>query len=82
MGVPDTKLQNWKAADLISDEKINIFDLCLMKQQLVKTDMFKVTDSHSESVTFFVLKRTVGYGIIVMKIVLLIQLPFEESYEA
>lgn len=36
MGVPDTKLQNWKAADLISDEKINIFDLCLMKQQLVK----------------------------------------------
>lgn len=32
---PDVKLNDWKAADLCEDGKLNVFDLCLMKQELV-----------------------------------------------
>ena len=37
MGKPNTVLMNWKAADLCRDDKLNIFDLCLMKNKLIKT---------------------------------------------
>ena len=33
---PDSDLPNWKAADLIDDDKLDVFDLCVMKQILVK----------------------------------------------
>ncbi len=36
IAVPDTKLANWKAADLLDDEKLNVFDFCLMKKELMK----------------------------------------------
>lgn len=36
LAVPDTHLPNWKAADLCEDDKLNVFDLCLMKQALLE----------------------------------------------
>ncbi len=36
LAVPDTKLANWKAADLCEDDKLNVFDLCLMKRVLIE----------------------------------------------
>lgn len=35
LAVPDTKLANWKAADLYEDDILDIYDLCLMKHLLV-----------------------------------------------
>ena len=35
LAVPDTELANWKAADLCEDDKLNVFDLCLMKHELI-----------------------------------------------
>lgn len=32
--VPDTHIENWKAADLCRDDKLNVFDLTLMKREL------------------------------------------------
>lgn len=37
LAVPDTKLENWKAADLCDDGVLDVFDLCLMKRMLVKS---------------------------------------------
>jgi len=34
LAVPDTKLANWKAADLCEDDRLDVFDLCLMKREL------------------------------------------------
>ena len=36
LAVPDTKLVNWKAADLCEDGRLDVFDLCLMKRMLVE----------------------------------------------
>ncbi len=36
LAVPDAYLANWKAADLCEDEKLNVFDLCLMKRALLE----------------------------------------------
>ena len=36
LAVPDTHLANWKAADFCEDEKLNVFDFCLMKKELLK----------------------------------------------
>ncbi len=33
--VPDTHLANWKAADLCEDDRLDVFDLCLMKRELL-----------------------------------------------
>jgi len=33
--VPNTHLANWKAADLCEDNKLNVFDLCMMKRMLL-----------------------------------------------
>ncbi|MBQ6942953.1 MAG: InlB B-repeat-containing protein [Ruminococcus sp.] len=35
LAVPDTHLANWKAADLCEDERLDAFDLCLMKRELL-----------------------------------------------
>lgn len=35
LGVPDTDLVNWKAADFCKDNKLNVFDLALMKRELI-----------------------------------------------
>ena len=34
LDVPDTHLENWKAADLCEDDNLDVFDLCLMKKKL------------------------------------------------
>lgn len=36
LAVPDTYLSNWKAADFCEDNKLNVFDLCLMKRALIE----------------------------------------------
>lgn len=35
LAVPDAKLNNWKAGDLCEDDMLNVFDLCVMKKELV-----------------------------------------------
>ena len=35
LAVPNTRLSDWKAADLYSDDRLNIFDLCVMKRMLL-----------------------------------------------
>jgi len=37
LAVPNTHLANWKAADFCEDEKLNVFDLCLMKRELLNS---------------------------------------------
>lgn len=37
LAVPDVKLANWKAGDLCDDGKLNVFDLCLMKEILTNS---------------------------------------------
>ena len=36
LAVPDTHLENWKAADMCEDNRLDVFDLCMMKQTLTK----------------------------------------------
>ena len=36
LGVPDTHLANWKAADFCEDNKLDVFDLTLMKRALLE----------------------------------------------
>ncbi len=35
LAVPNTKLADWKAADLCGDNRLDVFDLCLMKRKLI-----------------------------------------------
>lgn len=35
LAVPDTKLLNWQAGDLYEDEKLNVFDFCIMRKLLL-----------------------------------------------
>lgn len=41
LAVPDVKLVDWKAADLCEDDRLNVFDLCLMKRELLKQSINK-----------------------------------------
>lgn len=36
LAVPDIELKNWKAADFYNDEKLDVFDLCLMKREILR----------------------------------------------
>ena len=36
LAAPDAELSDWEAADLFNDNKLNVLDLCAMKQQLIK----------------------------------------------
>ncbi|HPY85061.1 MAG TPA: dockerin type I repeat-containing protein [Ruminococcus flavefaciens] len=36
LAVPDTHLVDWKTADFCNDNKLDVFDLCLMKRELIK----------------------------------------------
>ncbi|WP_303835112.1 dockerin type I repeat-containing protein [Ruminococcus flavefaciens] len=36
LGVPNTDLSNWRAADFYDDQMLNVFDLCLMKRALIE----------------------------------------------
>ncbi|MDE6780906.1 MAG: hypothetical protein K2J40_05545 [Ruminococcus sp.] len=35
LAVPDTALADWKAADFCEDNRLDVFDLCLMKQKFL-----------------------------------------------
>ena len=35
LAVPDTHLANWKAADFYEDDRLDVFDLCMMKRELI-----------------------------------------------
>ena len=35
LAVPDTKLADWKAADLCNDDRLDVFDLCFMRKELL-----------------------------------------------
>ena len=35
LGTPDAELVNWKAGDFCKDNKLNIFDLTLMRRELI-----------------------------------------------
>lgn len=37
LATPYTNLANWKAADLCEDGRLNVFDLCLMKRELISS---------------------------------------------
>lgn len=47
LDVSDTALSDWEAADLCEDGQLDIFDLCLMKNQLIKKEMFVKPDCPS-----------------------------------
>lgn len=36
LGVPNTELADWKAGDFCEDDMLNVFDLCLMKREILK----------------------------------------------
>ena len=36
--VPDVTLADWQAGDLCEDEKLDVFDLCIMKRELLKNN--------------------------------------------
>ena len=35
LAVPNTKMADWKAGDLCEDNRLDVFDLCLMKRELI-----------------------------------------------
>ncbi|MBR6985403.1 MAG: dockerin type I repeat-containing protein [Ruminococcus sp.] len=35
LAVPDTYLLQWQAADFCKDERLDVFDLCLLKRELL-----------------------------------------------
>lgn len=37
LNVPDAALDDWKAADLCEDDRLDVFDLCMMKRLLLNT---------------------------------------------
>ena len=49
LAVPNTKLNNWKAADLCSDNRLDVFDLVLMKRELI--DSNKIIEQSAENGT-------------------------------
>ena len=48
LGVPDTELANWKAADFCKNERLDSFDLCLMKKRLVEKEKIEAMYDDSE----------------------------------
>ena len=44
LAVPDIHLKNWKAADFCEDDRLDIFDLCLMKRALLGQNIPPVTE--------------------------------------
>ena len=38
LGVPDAKLADWKAGNFCNDNRLDVFDLCIMKRELLKSN--------------------------------------------
>lgn len=45
MTVPDTELADWKAGNLCDDDRLDVFDFCLMKRVLIQTMTHNPLDS-------------------------------------
>ena len=59
LAVSDTHLANWKAADFCNDNKLDVFDLCLMKRELIErmaTPYVEPDECFEFGVSFTVLK--------------------------
>jgi len=59
LAVPDMHLANWKAVDFCNDNVLNVFDLCLMKQELTKkmvTTYVEPDERFEFGVPFYVLE--------------------------
>ncbi len=39
LAMPGTDIADWRSCDLCRDERLNVFDLCLMKRKLVNDIM-------------------------------------------
>ena len=35
LAVPNTHFAKWKAADMCEDDRLDVFDLCMMKHKLI-----------------------------------------------
>lgn len=55
LAVSDVSLPDWKAADLCADDKLDVFDLCLMKQQLLNAS---VSGSETSEQTNYAIEYT------------------------
>ncbi len=51
LAVPDTNLANWKAANFLYDDRLDVFDLCLMKRALIEK-MNEITQNVDTSFKF------------------------------
>lgn len=58
LGVPDVKLYNWKSADLFEDGVLDVYDLCLMKRELISASV------SMEEATLVVETYYDGYGVV------------------
>ena len=59
LGIRNTVLTNWKAADLSKDNQLDIFDLCLMKDEIIKNNIITYVEPDERfeyGVPFYVLK--------------------------
>ena len=53
LAVPDTQLENWRAADLCKDNRLDVFDLCLMKRELIyASESVHITSPACKSAAF------------------------------
>lgn len=52
---PNTTLANWKVADFYEDENLNVFDLCLMKRELLSAINLPETSENNVSGTYFII---------------------------
>lgn len=63
LAVPDTHLANWRAADFCEDNKLDVFDLCLMKRSLIYKSDVAVRDSNSIAGKTFTYEKSADPGI-------------------
>lgn len=49
LNVPDAELTDWKAGDLCQDDKIDVFDLCLLKRLLIAGTVTPPTEPENDN---------------------------------
>ncbi len=50
LAVPDTHLANWKAADFCGDDRLDVFDLALMKRALIYGELVRPTSPTTQHI--------------------------------
>ena len=50
LAVPDTHLANWKAADFCDDDRLDVFDLALMKRTLIYGELVRPTSPTTQHI--------------------------------